>query len=180
MTDSQLLYRPIDVDAVPATGQAVHIEAEPDERTAIAEAFRVDEVRMLQADFELRREEGRNRALSLEGRVKAEIVQTCVVSLEPIVQAIDESVAVRFAAREPEKPRHGAEVRVDPEVEPPEALVGGTLDVGAVALEHFALVIDPYPRAPGAELPPEAKASEADKPDSPFAALASLKREADR
>ncbi len=35
--------------------------------------------------------------------------------------------------------------------EPPEPLVGGTVDLGAIATEFLILGIDPYPRKPGAE-----------------------------
>jgi len=42
-------------------------------------------------------------------------------------------------------------------------------------LEHFALGIDPYPRAPGAALPPEVADPDASA-DSPFAVLAGLSK----
>jgi hypothetical protein len=67
------------------------------------------------------------------------------------------------------------EVVVDPSApDPPEVLTGPTLDVGAVVEEAFVLAIDPYPRAPGAALPREA-VDPAGGPESPFAALATLK-----
>jgi hypothetical protein len=54
----------------------------------------------------------------------------------------------------------------------PEPLVGGKVDLGAIATEFLILGLDPYPRKPGAvfDPPPEDRAS-----DSPFAALAKLK-----
>ena len=54
----------------------------------------------------------------------------------------------------------------------PEPLVGGIVDLGALATEFLILGLDPYPRKPGAvfELPQDVK------PDpGPFAALAGLK-----
>jgi hypothetical protein len=53
-------------------------------------------------------------------------------------------------------------------------LTGPTLDLGPIVMEHFVLAIDPYPRAPGAELPDGGEGA-ADSPDSPFAVLARLK-----
>ena len=62
------------------------------------------------------------------------------------------------------------------EAEPPEPLVGGTIDLGAVAVEFLMLGIDPYPRKEGAEF----AAPSADLEGAhPFAALAALKKPPD-
>ena len=55
----------------------------------------------------------------------------------------------------------------------PRALVGGTVDLGAIATEYFLLGIDPYPRKPGAVFEPPSAGDAATKP---FAALAALKK----
>jgi len=52
-------------------------------------------------------------------------------------------------------------------------LIGGAVDLGALATEFLILGLDPYPRQPGAVFRPPADA----RPDEgPFAALAKLKR----
>lgn len=53
----------------------------------------------------------------------------------------------------------------------PEPLLGGVVDLGALATEFLILGLDPYPRKSGAvfEAPPDRKPE-----DSPFAALAKL------
>ena len=57
--------------------------------------------------------------------------------------------------------------------EPPEPLIGGTVDLGALATEFLLLGIDPYPRKAGAEFaPPKVE----DGGEHPFAALAALKK----
>jgi uncharacterized metal-binding protein YceD (DUF177 family) len=120
---------------------------------------------------------GEPGAVEVEGRVVADIVQTCVVSLVEVEERIDEPFSVRFVPPgSPEAPRPGVEavVRAD-EPDPPEILAGPTIDVGALAEEHFVLAIDPYPRAPGASLPAEATLPP-ERGDSPFAALAELAR----
>ena len=61
----------------------------------------------------------------------------------------------------------------DADEEPPEQLIDGKLDLGALASEFLLLAIDPYPRKPGAEFsPPKVE----DEGDHPFAALAALKK----
>jgi len=58
--------------------------------------------------------------------------------------------------------------------DPPDPVTDGLIDVGEAAIEHLALVIDPFPRAADArfDAPPETPSSEPELP-SPFAALAS-------
>jgi uncharacterized metal-binding protein YceD (DUF177 family) len=176
MSTKPLKAKSIDVDSIPTTGHVVRIEAGPEERTAIAEAYGLVEVRSFVADLEARR--AADRSLVVDGRVRAEIVQNCVVSLEPVMQSINEAIQVRFvpadAPNAPAPPRPGAEIHVDPDAEPPEILADGRFDPGDVALEHFALAIDPYPRAPGAELPDEVTGSAGAERESPFAVLAKL------
>ena len=60
-----------------------------------------------------------------------------------------------------------------PDEEPPEPLIGGKLDLGAIATEFLILGIDPYPRKPGAQFSPP-KADDAGA--HPFAALEALKK----
>jgi hypothetical protein len=70
----------------------------------------------------------------------------------------------------------GAEVQLDAgAIDPPEPLTGSVLNLGPLIVEHFVLALDPYPRAPGAVLPPEATDSDDQGEASPFAALAALK-----
>ena len=42
----------------------------------------------------------------------------------------------------------------------PETFAGDSIDAGALAEEFFALAIDPYPRKPGAALPPAGEEEE--------------------
>jgi hypothetical protein len=51
----------------------------------------------------------------------------------------------------------------------------GRIDLGAIAAEHLALGLDPYPRAPGAEFADHIE--DAARETSPFAALGLLKKE---
>jgi uncharacterized metal-binding protein YceD (DUF177 family) len=170
--------RPIGLSAVTAAGLERSIAAGSAELAALATAYDIPEVRALAADLAVSREAG--GVIRVNGRVTAEIVQTCVVSLVPVEQSIDEAVDVRLVAagsRRAETPaRPSAEVMTDPgESNPPDLLFGTTIDLGAIAVEHFLLAVDPYPRAPGAELPAEAADPSPGASDSPFAALARLR-----
>jgi uncharacterized metal-binding protein YceD (DUF177 family) len=176
VTTKHLLSRPVDVARIHQSGLAEHIEASAAERLAIAGDHKLIAVDALSADLAVDR--GPGGAIVVDGRVKAEVVHTCVVSLEPVPQSIDEPVHATFAgagsAFAPPAPKPGAEVMVDPDADVPQPIDGPSIDLGALVLEHFTLALDPYPRAPGAELPAAVGADQAATRDSPFAALAKL------
>jgi uncharacterized metal-binding protein YceD (DUF177 family) len=179
MSDAPALSRPVDVARIDAAGIDERIEATEHERAALAASLGIVAIDKLAAEATLVRDRG--GVIRVDGRVVADIVQNCVVSLVPVAQAIDEPISLRFAeqgsraAAEPPKP--AAEIRVDPgEEDPPEVLTGTIIDLGAIVTEHLILAIDPYPRAPGATLP-ENPAEDLPGPgDSPFAVLAGLAR----
>jgi len=173
MSTAPIISRTVELSAIPSTGIERKFSATEAERAALAKAYGLVAVNSLSAD--LVATAGKRGSFRVEGRVTADIVQTCVVSLAPVEQKIDEPVDVRFAPEEPEDLRPGAEIEIDVGAEDgPEPLQGSSLDLGAVAEEHFVLAIDPYPRAPGAALDAAAPADEPARPDSPFAALAGL------
>ena len=84
----------------------------------------------------------------LDATLGATVVQSCVVTLEPVTTRIDEAVERRYVA-EPASLPEGEEIEMpDESVEE----LPGALDVGAVMEEALALALPPWPRAPGVEL----------------------------
>jgi hypothetical protein len=168
---------PVLIHEVPDTGR--HFDLVADDRicSAIATAADLRGVSRLEAAFDVARL-GRD-GLHVVGRVRAHVVQTCVVTLEPIEADVDEVVDLKFSAqlddREPEFREAGAAIDVDLE-DATEPLVGDRIDLGDIATECLILGVDPYPRKPGAvfELP-----SIAEQSSHPFAALSALKKQPD-
>jgi hypothetical protein len=60
------------------------------------------------------------------------------------------------------------------EYEPPDEIVNGKIDLGAVVAEFLALGLDPYPRKPGVDFDYK---DPADAEHNTFAALGKLKGE---
>jgi hypothetical protein len=144
-------------------------------RAAAATAAGVNEVPQLMASFDVARH-GRG-GLHVVGTVSARVRQTCVVTLEPVENQIEEGVDLVFVPPSALGPI-AKDVYLGPEaVEPPEALIDGVIDLGAIATEFLMLGIDPYPRKPGAVF--EAPQS-GDTGSRPFAALAALRSGRDR
>lgn len=159
---------PVRLDDVPDSG--LHIDLVPDAaiRPALARAAGVEDVPRVQASFDLSRQ-GRD-GLRVTGSVSATVRQTCVVTLEPVENEVEEAVDLAFVpgagdtmAREEEVPARDL----------PEPLVNRTVDLGAIATEFLVLGIDPYPRRADAEFTAPDTGESA---EHPFAALAALKK----
>jgi hypothetical protein len=175
MTSTRPWSVPVRLDEVPETGLRVDIEADAPVRAAIAAAAGVNDVPRLAAGFDVARH-GRD-GLRVVGTVSARVHQTCVVTLDPIENEIEEAVDLVFMP--PSAPSGSAtEVNLAAEaVDPPETLVDGVVDLGTVAAEFLILGIDPYPRKPDAVFEPPA---DADPGSHPFAALEALRSGRDR
>lgn len=162
---------PVKLHEIPEAGQHHDIAAADSTRERVAALAGVRAMPKLEASFDVRRH-GRD-GVRVTGRVNGRVAQTCVVTLEPMESVLDEQVDLVFM---PERLRAGpdldTEVRLEGE-DPPETLVGDTVDLGAIATEFALLGIDPYPRKPDAAF--EAPAAAEDPADHPFAALAALK-----
>ena len=90
------------------------------------------------------------------------------------VLSIETTYTVPKLAVEREGNGDGAEERNLAETwNEPEPLIGGTVDLGALATEFLILGLDPYPRKPGATFQPPGNAS---SDEGPFAALGKLKK----
>lgn len=161
---------PVALDDIPDAGLHLELEASSEIRTALAALAEVNDVPALSATFDLTRE---GTGVHVSGRVQARVGQTCVVTLEPIENTIDEAVDVQFMpGADAAEAGHVVDAS-DEDEEPPEPLVDGKIDLGALATEFLLLGIDPYPRKPGAEFtPPQAE----DAGDHPFAGLETLKK----
>jgi uncharacterized metal-binding protein YceD (DUF177 family) len=169
---------PVVVAQIPDTGLHREFEAGPATRAAMAEVAGLREILSARAWLDVTPKGGGR--VQVAGRVQARVGQTCVVSLEPIENDIDEAIDLIFAPPEqiPELASLVDEA-IESEVEipdPPEPIENGVIDLGRVATDALFLAVDPYPRKPDAvfELPvvPE------DPEDHPFAALKALQLEA--
>jgi uncharacterized metal-binding protein YceD (DUF177 family) len=164
----------VPVTQIPERGLHRDIEADQGTREAMAEAADVRELLSARASFDLTPQSGGR--VHVTGRVQARIGQTCVVTLDPIENDIDEEVDLIFAP--PEQIAHvgetaddEGEVAVEME-DQPEPIENGIIDLGRLATDVLYLAIDPYPRKPGAVFEPQVTA--ADPADHPFAALKGL------
>jgi uncharacterized metal-binding protein YceD (DUF177 family) len=183
MTTNASTQSPISFKAnvlrLPRKGMLVAIEADEKQRAALSAEHGLLSVARLRA--ELLVVPWKSDGVRVTGHVEAEIVQACVVTLDPVEASIHEAVDAIFIPEGSRLAKRVAdpsgEILVDPDgPDAPELFVGDTIDVGAVAEEFFALAIDPYPRSGGAAASSVMPADEEPaRPASPFEKLRSLK-----
>jgi hypothetical protein len=165
---------PVTVAQIPDTGLHRDIEAEPAVRDAMAEVAGLRGILSASASLDVTPKGGGR--FHVAGRVRARIGQTCVVTLDPIENDIDEAVDLIFAPPDqiPELADLVDEVAdADTEIpDPPEPIVNGVIDLGRLATDALFLAIDPYARKPDAVFEPPVVPD--DPEDHPFAALKAL------
>lgn len=167
---------PVIVAQIPDTGLHRKLEASAAERQAMAELAGVREVLSAQADLDVVPKSGGR--IQVTGLVRARIGQICVVTLDPIENEIEEDIDLVFAPEAEVRKmadliEEGQDDQAPPEViDPPEAIVGGIIDLGRIATDALFLAIDPYPRKEGVVF--EAEVAALDPEDHPFAALKAL------
>jgi hypothetical protein len=149
------------------------LQADEGARGRIARALGLDDLLSLEA--ELRASPWLDGA-QVDGRWRARVRQTCGVTLEPFESDLEGQIHLRAlpqgSAALGGADGAGGELDLDPEGEdPPDALEGDRLDLGAYVVEDLSLAIDPFPRKPGVEF----EAPEQPGEPSPFAVLAKLK-----
>ena len=151
----------------PQAGVEDRLDASPAECAALAERFGIEALKHFSARFTRKPYPG--GGLLISGWIKAEPVQLCIVSLEPVTEALDKPFTLVVLPPDgtlSEDPDGPDEIQAD---------ATGHFDLGEALAEELSLSLNPYPRAPGARLPEaEDDAAEA-TPRNPFARLAALR-----
>jgi uncharacterized metal-binding protein YceD (DUF177 family) len=172
------------VDELKADELKLTLSPDADERARLAQRLGLISLDNLKADIVVSRRMG-EVAYTVKGYFAADVVQKCVVTLEPVPDHVedefeawyaDPDAAVPLAKARHEKLNekgHG-ELPVLDERDDPEALIDGKIDLGELVTQYLALSINPYPHAEGAEEVMTEKLSE--EPEeaevkNPFAAL---------
>ena len=171
------LSRIVELTGVTDEPVAVAIESTPSERQALCERLDLVELSLFAASVLIERL-GAQR-IRADVKFKAVVVQSCVVTLEPIPVTIEESFTQEFiyGATIDHAADGGNEIWVEPEDEP-EGLAGDRIDVGELVTQHLALALDPYPRKDDVGF--DGYQTETEPGGGAFAALGELKRDAAR
>ncbi|MBV8850297.1 MAG: DUF177 domain-containing protein [Methylobacteriaceae bacterium] len=189
----QIFSRPLSVEDVPPEGLDLTISATGPERDALAAQDGLEGLSKLEGSLHVA--PWRKDGVAVTGEMRARVTQICVVSLDPFESELVEPIDVKFApvdmpiAPRPAVPRGTAtRTRRAPEPadipapkaefedeDPPDPIVGGAIDLGALVAEFLALGLDPYPRKPGVAFEEPQLSAKDDIAEGPFSQLKALK-----
>ena len=173
-TDTTPFEYEYDLGDLGRSGAEITLDTNAEERARIAAWADVPAVEAFGAKVQLRKHSA-NR-FSLDADLTADVVQECVVTLEPVKSRIEKHVhrELHLAHQTRHRPNEVIPLAAgagDDEV--PEEIESLDYNLAGPLLEEFALALDPYPRAPGVEftVPVEPEPAR----ENPFAVLKSLK-----
>lgn len=135
------------VRARPTPPERIEIEATEAERAALAARFGIAAIDSLRAELAFAPD---GEAVDATGTLRAELIQTCAISVEDFPVRIEEPLALRFVpeARTVD-PDEEAELPAD---EPDEIeFTGDAFDLGEAVAQSLGLAIDPYAEGPNAD-----------------------------
>ena len=177
--------RPVKVAAVDLDGMTLCLDANDAECTALAKRLDLRSLSNLRAELSCRRTaEG---LIRLNVKISANVVQSCVVSLDLVTGQIVDRFSVLCEGDGVRGPERTAKADVDGEFfldpygdDPLEPLADGKIDAGELVAQHLSLAINPYPRASGLEVKVDIAYPEYDgdpggvreERENPFSALA--------
>lgn len=164
---------PVAIEDVPVDGKHFELTAPQDEFADIATVVGVDAVTSLTGEFDVNK---RGDGLHVRGKVRAQVQQTCVVTLEPLSNKVEETIDLTFS---PSMSVSESEVAVaaDSGVDAIEPMPDGQIDLAALTVEFLMVGIDPYPRKAGVTFDTFVAGNDAEIPrPHPFAALEALKK----
>ncbi len=183
---------------LPVDGMQITIAATELQRREIARFLQLPSIEQLEASFNIR--PGKAGHVHVHGKLKSSFYQTCVVTFDDFPTTIEAPVDLEFAPQVPaieasstkpakqSRQKSRAETldnlaaespdiewtgsHFADEIDPPDPIIDGQIDLGALTVEFLALSLDPFPRKPGAEF--RFQDMDDAKPN-PFAALAAFK-----
>ncbi|QLC25583.1 DUF177 domain-containing protein [Parasphingopyxis algicola] len=162
--------RRIAIDTIGAGAATHEIEADANERAALAERFDLQALPTLSARAEIRRE---GADIFARGEVYADVTQRCVVTGEPVTDRIEADFDLRFV---PEDLPVGAE-EIELSADECETMIytDGAIDLGEAAAQTMALALDPFPRSANAEAALRAAGVISEEEAGPFGTLKALR-----
>ncbi|EYS92092.1 hypothetical protein X471_00381 [Bartonella bacilliformis str. Heidi Mejia] len=166
---------PVSVSSLPVKGIKVHICADQQECAHLAKNHDLLEVKFCEGEFQIL--PWKKRGVYIKGLLRANIIQSCVVTLEPLENNIHENIEVVFVPEgsnllKPEMLEDTGELFLDAEgPDAPEIFYGDKIDIGAIVEEFFELSIDRYPRKENISMNILENSEDIEEKSSPFSIL---------
>lgn len=169
-----LFSYPLVVDELTAAAKKYHIAAKKDELPYVTEVLKVNGVKSLNADINVKLNK-KEHQIKVWGSARAEIEQTSVISLENFVKPYQTDFEMTYDTELTPKELHNMEFEFEDEV--PDLVIDGKINLADIAMEQIALVLDDFPRMEGETFEFQSEFDEeTTSAQNPFAVLAKLKK----
>ena len=168
-----LFSYPLKLEYMIQAEKTYRLKAGVKECAAIAEVMKVPAVKSFEAEMTVQFHK-KECLIDVFGRIKAEVEQTSVVSLENFDKMYESEFSLAVDTKmtseeQAELERQGEDV--------PDILDNGQIDLAAMAMEQLALVLDDFPRKEGEVFAFKSEFDEeTTKKNNPFAVLENLKK----
>ena len=157
-------------------GMSVELVADEAHRKTIAEGFGMISLDALTAKITLTETKGIKPVVHLHLDLRGDVTQECGASLEafshPISTTLDLDLIQAADVDDEVKEIGEAELSLN-DLDEPDVIHGGQIDLGQYVIEALGEAYDPFARKPGVVF----EEPEPEKEPSPFAVLAKLKRD---
>lgn len=178
--------RTVKMSALSLEPQTYSARANPVECEALAGRFDLLGIENFVVEAEINRW---RKGVRVKGTIRADVVQTCIATLEPVPDQISETFDRGFLPEHElvgdTKPGQEVEIEDDNELGDLPDILGDTLDLGEIASESLYLALNPYPRAEGEEpldlqAAPPGEVPISDEDVKPFASLAAYREKLEK
>jgi hypothetical protein len=170
--------RIVKIDDIGPGELKLELRADVPALAGVAERLGLSRLKELSAKVTLSRQDQHDTRVCVD--FSANLVQCCVVSLEDVATEIVDTFSVIYSSERGPSDEDDDVVIDAFEDDPPEPVIDGCIDVGELVVQHLSLVIDPYPRAPGAVAPEGSEEALAEEDEAasknPFAVLKRIRR----
>ncbi len=165
---------PLKVEDMGSGDKTYRLQADAAQLAFIGQVLKVDAVQRFEAELTVRFYRKEHR-IDVNGTVSADVTQTSVISLEPFIKPYHSEFSVFYDTELTRAQLQELDFEFDDEV--PDLVENGQIDLGAIAMEQLALVLDDFPRREGEVFEFKSEFDEETTAAAhPFAALAKLKK----
>ncbi len=165
---------PLIVDEITAAEKKYNLTATPDELVELAEILKVPSVKSFSAEIYTKLNK-KAHMLNVWGSVSAELELQSVISLENFFKCYSPEFELVYDTKATLKSQREEEAELGDDL--PDVIIGGQIDLGQIAIEQLALVMEDYPRKEGEVFHWESEFDEEDdKAQNPFKILEKLKK----
>ena len=163
---------PLQIDELNQGEQSYMLRADKAQLETLKEILQVPAVNYFEADIKLKFQKKRG-ILDVSGQVRAGLGLISVISLEPFDRDYKTDFTLTFDTNATYEQIR--ELDEDIEEDIPDIVIGGRIDLGDIAIEQLALVMEDHPRQDGEEFSPLIE-DDAPLRENPFAILSKLKK----